>query len=161
MNPMEPLKKLKQDYERLRDQYLLTRKPHHYFLFQSAFQSYRSFIDLHKITPGCLEKMMAQELPEEFVPGKPPLSRRNALESQKKILMFLSSREDWVSVRVLELHVPLRGNQIRNHLHSLQKQGWVEHQRSCGIGYWRKKQSSVLKEIGTSTHPSPISVFSS
>ena len=47
---MADLKKLKLEYEQLRDQYLQTHNPQHYVLYQKAFRSYISYIDRHNIS---------------------------------------------------------------------------------------------------------------
>lgn len=148
---MADLKKLKLEYEQLRDQYLQTCNPQHYVLYQKAFRVYRSYIDRHNISSRKIidsfqvdnDGKVAQDHP--LVNASASLKKPQRLSprtefAQKKILDVLSTRRDFTSISAIVPYVPLGKSQIRRHLYQLYEQGLLEQQEIDGIFLWRKKR---------------------
>lgn len=139
METLEALKKLKLEYERLRDQYFLTRSDLHYMQFQQGFKEYRSFIDRHNIAPSEIEKVIAVDFKESPVSKASPPPPPRALESERKVLEFMGMQEDFIAVDDMTSFVPLSISEIRRYLYRLHGQGLVEYHYERGCHLWRKK----------------------
>lgn len=139
METLEALKKLKLEYERLRDQYLLTGNPRYYVEFQQVFKEYRSLIDSHNIAPSEIEKVLAVDFKESPVSkaSKPPHPR--AVESERKVLEFMEAREGFISANDMTPSIPLSVSQIRRYLYRLHEKGLLEQVHHNGVCVWRRK----------------------
>jgi len=151
---IDDLKELKLEYERLRDQYLQTRNPQHYILYQKAFRAYRSYIDRYNISSRRIidsfpegsttdnDGKVAYDYPLAVSPSlkKPQRLRPRTFAAQKKILDILSTRRDFTSISAIIPYVSLGKSQIRRHLYQLHEQGLLEQQEIDGIFFWRKKR---------------------
>ena len=149
METLEALKKLKLEYERLRDQYFLTRSDLHYMQFQQGFKEYRSFIDSHKIAPSEIESLMlmdlqecikvVREIKEDPVPPKPSMQRIRAIGSQQKVLDCMSKRESFLPIEEISSHALLSISQTRRYLYQLHDRGLVERRYEGCRQLWRRK----------------------
>ena len=154
MDCMDDLKKLKLEYEQLRDQYLQTHNPQHYVLYQKAFKAYRSYVDRHNISSRRIidsfpegsttdnDGKVAYDYPLAVSPSlkKPQRLRPRTFAAQKKILDILSTRRDFTSISAIIPYISLGKSQIRRHLYQLYEQGLLEQQEIDGIFFWRKKR---------------------
>jgi Bacterial regulatory protein, arsR family len=147
LETLEQLKKLREEYERLRDQSFLTGKPEHFMRLQQVFRDYRSFIDQHNIPPGEIESIISVDLREnqqgrvareDHFSQKPPLQRAQAVESGQKILDFVRKRDGFMTIRDIASHIPLSVCQIRRHLWRLHEKGLIEQH---GRYLWSKKRN--------------------
>ena len=149
METLEALKKLKLEYERLRDQYFLTRSDLHYMQFQQGFKEYRSFIDRHNIAPSEIESLMlmdlqecikvVREIKEDTIPPKPSMRRIRAIDSQQKVLDFMSTRESFLPIEEISSHSFLSISQTRRYLYQLHDRGLVERRYEGCRQLWRRK----------------------
>ena len=71
---IDDLKELKLEYERLRDQYLQTRNPQHYILYQKAFRDYRSYVDRHNISSRRIIDSFPEGSSTEIMTAKLPMT---------------------------------------------------------------------------------------
>jgi hypothetical protein len=149
LETLEALKKLKLEYERLRDQYFLTRSDLHYMQFQQGFKEYRSFIDRHNISPSEIESLMlmdlqecikvVREIKEDTVPPKPSMRRIRAIGSEQKVLDFMSTRESFLPIEEISSHALLIISQTRRYLYQLHDRGHVERRYEGCRQLWRRK----------------------
>jgi hypothetical protein len=149
MSDTGTLKQLKEDYERLRDQYL-----HHFLKFQKAFRAYMTFIDSHNISLPMIEALdLSMEdfmgetaeredhhLPQDGVFSKRQ-TRRTVPQRKKQILAFLDRHEGFLSTPDLTSVLSMEETRIRSLMNFLVEDGLVERAVIKQKYYWRKKPS--------------------
>ena len=155
MSNISELRRLKEEYEHLRDQYLITRQLRHYTRFQEAFRAYMLYIDTHRISARSItESLHIDEIfDEEETPPekKTPLAAREKSSSRKLNSKRISPRE--VDKRILDFfetnpgyhtsvdlmsQTSLKETQIRKSLPILVQDGLLEKTKIQGIFYWSK-----------------------
>jgi len=149
----EEAQRLKEEYERLRDQYLTTQKSAHYLQFDEAFKTYKRFVEQHKLSGRTLaEGLEIATSPEEsessppcqkvkiFVPyQRPCLTHPKNIKAQKEIMAFMETQSDFKNIKEIVPHLSLQISQVRRHLYSLSEQGLLAFREINGSQYWRKK----------------------
>ena len=147
MGDMVELKQLKEEYERLRDQYLLTNNIHHFILFQQAFRAYMTFVDRHNISLPVIEaldpfmgEMDDQDVPEDGVFSKRQ-TRRTVPQRKKQILAFFDHHEGFFSTPDLTSVLSMEETRVRSLMNFLVEDGLLERAVIKQKYYWRKKPS--------------------
>jgi hypothetical protein len=155
MSNISELRRLKDEYERLRDQYLMTRQLRHYTRFQEAFRAYMLYIDTHRISARSItdslhieEILDKEETPfEKKTPlAAPKKSSSRKLNSQrisphdvnKRILDFFETNPDYHMFVDLMSHTSLKETQIRKALPLLVRDRLLEKTKIQGTFYWYK-----------------------
>ena len=143
MMDIEKLKRLKMDYERLRDQYFLTKSLPHYLLFQKGFKAYRDFVDRHHISSQQIEALFhcaegRRDSWEDAFSDRPQTQKKET-ERKKELLDFFSHHDGLVSVADISSSCILEETRIRVLLRLLVQDGLIERVTLNRKSYWRKR----------------------
>lgn len=156
MSDISQLRRLKDEYEHLRDQYLITRQLRHYTLFQEALRAYISYIDTHRISARSITdslhmdgnlfdeektsfgKKIPLPAPETSSSEQLRYKRVSPNDVGKRILDFFEARPDYHTSADLMSQNSLRETQIRKALPILVQDGLLEKTKIQGTFYWCK-----------------------
>lgn len=151
----EQLKKLRQEYEGLRDQYLLTRNPRHSLTFEKALRDYKQFILDHKISGNTVSESLYNPFCEDqdnpfssshsvrfFVNyQRPSLTHPRNIKAQKEIMDFMDRQDGFKNINEIVPHLSIQISQTRRHLYSLTEQGKLIMREINSLQYWCFKKS--------------------
>jgi len=148
------LKKLKLEYEELRDQYLRTNTPHHALMFEKALKDYKQFILDHKISGSIVSESLHSPFMEDqdnhFSPPqpvrffvnyqRPALTHPRNIKAQKEIMDFMENQDRFKNINEIVPHLSLQISQARRHLYSLTEQGKLIMREMNNFQYWCSKK---------------------
>ena len=151
----EQLKKLKIEYEGLRDQYLLTHNPRHSLAFEKALKNYKQFILDHKISgntvserfysPFCEDQDDSFSAPQPvrfFVNyQRPSLTHPRNIKVQKEIMDFMENQDGFKNINEIVPHLSIQISQTRRHLYSLTEQRKLIMREINSLQYWCSHKS--------------------
>ena len=146
----EQLKKLRQEYEGLRDQSLLTRNPRHSLTFEKALRDYKQFILDHKISGNTVSESLYNPFCEDqdnpfssshpvrfFVNyQRPSLTHPRNIKAQKEIMDFMDRQNEFKNINEIVPHLSIQISQTRRHLYSLTEQGKLIMREINSLQYW-------------------------
>ena len=146
----EQLKKLKTEYEGLRDQSLLTHHPRHSLAFEQALRDYKQFILDHKISGSAVSESLYNPLLEDqethfsssdpvrfFVNyQRPALTHPRNIKAQKEIMDFMYTQDGFKNINEIVPHLSIQISQARRHLYSLTEQGKLIMREINHFQYW-------------------------
>ena len=146
----EQLKKLKTEYERLREQSLLTHHPRHSLAFEQALRDYKQFILDHKISGNTVSESFYNPLLEDqdnpfssprpvrfFVNyQRPSLTHPRNIKAQKEIMDFMENQDGFKNINEIVSHLSIQISQTRRHLYSLTEQGKLIMREINHFQYW-------------------------
>ena len=143
------------EYERLRDQSLLTHHPHHSLAFDKALRDYKQFILDHKISGGIVWESLHnpflenQDDPFSSSPPvgffvnyqRPSLTHPRNIKAQKEIMDFMENQNGFKNINEIVPHLSIQISQTRRHLYSLTEQGKLIMREIKSLQYWCRKKS--------------------
>ena len=151
----EQLKKLKKEYEGLRDQYLLTHNPRHSLIFEKALRDYKQFILDHKISGGTVWESLHNPFlenqddpfsapqPVRFFVNyqRPSLTHPRNIKAQKEIMDFMDRQDGFKNINEIVPHLSIQISQTRRHLYSLTEQRKLIMREINHFQYWCRHKS--------------------
>jgi hypothetical protein len=146
----EQLKKLKMEYERLRDQSLLTHHPRHSLAFEQALRDYKQFILDHKISDSAVSESLhnpfledqddhfSSSRPVRFFVNyqRPSLTHPRNIKAQKEIMDFMENQDGFKNINEIVPHLSIQISQTHRHLYSLTEQGKLIMREINSLQYW-------------------------